>query len=77
MAAPARTARRATQTLALALTLALAGAANAGSLEDARAQNAVRVLADIQAIPSRRSPTSCWTRRARSWSCPTRSRPAW
>jgi len=51
MAAPARTARRATQTLALALTLALAGAANAGSLEDARAQNAVRVLADIQAIP--------------------------
>jgi len=51
MAAPARTARRATQTLALALTLALAGAANAGSLEDARAPNAVRVLADIQAIP--------------------------
>jgi lipid-binding SYLF domain-containing protein len=27
------------------------GAANAGSLEDARAQNAVRVLTDIQAIP--------------------------
>jgi len=51
MAAPARTARRATQTLTLALALALAGAANAGSLEDARAQNAVRVLTDIQAIP--------------------------
>jgi lipid-binding SYLF domain-containing protein len=51
MAAPARTARRATQTLTLALGLALAGAANAGSREDARAQNAVRVLTDIQAIP--------------------------
>ena len=51
MAAPARTARRATQTLTLALALALAGAANASSLEDARAQNAVRVLTDIQAIP--------------------------
>ena len=33
------------------MALALAGAANAGSLEDARAQNAVRVLTDIQAIP--------------------------
>jgi lipid-binding SYLF domain-containing protein len=51
MAAPARTALRATQTLTLALALALAGAANASSLEDARAQNAVRVLTDIQAIP--------------------------
>ena len=51
MAAPSRTALRATQTLTLALALALAGAANAGSLEDARAQNAVRVLTDIQAIP--------------------------
>jgi lipid-binding SYLF domain-containing protein len=51
MAVPARTARRTTQTLALALMLALAGAASAGSVEDARAQNAIRVLTDIQAIP--------------------------
>ena len=36
--------------LLLALTLT-AGAAVAGNVEDARAQNAVRVLADIQAIP--------------------------
>jgi lipid-binding SYLF domain-containing protein len=51
MAAPVPTARRATQALALALMLALAGAATAGSAEDARAQNAIRVLTDIQAIP--------------------------
>ena len=36
---------------ALLLNGAFAGAATAGSTEDARAQNAVRVLTDIQAIP--------------------------
>jgi lipid-binding SYLF domain-containing protein len=51
MPAPVRTARHATQALALGLMLALAGAASAGAMEDARAQNAVRVLTDIQAIP--------------------------
>ena len=51
MAAPTGSNRRSMQMLALPLLLVLAGAANAGSVEDARAQNAVRVLTDIQAIP--------------------------
>jgi lipid-binding SYLF domain-containing protein len=37
--------------LSLALSLAFAAAAHAGPREDARAENAVRVLAEIQAIP--------------------------
>jgi lipid-binding SYLF domain-containing protein len=37
--------------LVLPLMLSLAGVASAGSAEDARAQNATRVLTDIQAIP--------------------------
>ncbi len=37
--------------LSLALSLAFAAAANAGPREDARADNAVRVLTEIQAIP--------------------------
>ena len=37
--------------LSLALSLAVAGAAHAGSREDAQAENAVRVLSEIQAIP--------------------------
>jgi lipid-binding SYLF domain-containing protein len=37
--------------LSLALSLVLAGPAFAGPREDARAENAVRVLAEIQAIP--------------------------
>ncbi|MFL6592205.1 MAG: lipid-binding SYLF domain-containing protein [Luteimonas sp.] len=51
MAARFRTVRRASQAAVLSLTLALAGAAMAGAEQDARAQNAVRVLTDIQAIP--------------------------
>jgi len=44
--------RRSTLRITLAIaTLAVAGSALAGATEDARARNAVRVLADIQAIP--------------------------
>ena len=39
------------QVSVLAFALAAAGAASAGSTEDARAANAVRVLTDIEAIP--------------------------
>ncbi len=42
---------RATLALALAVSLAAAGTAVAGPTEDARAQNAVRVLNEIQSIP--------------------------
>lgn len=42
--------------VAAAVSLALAGAATAGPREDARAQNAVRVLTDVQAIPERAIP---------------------
>lgn len=62
--------------LLLSLTFA-AGHAVAGPEEDQRARNAVRVLNEIMKIPSRRSRTSCSTRRAPSWSSPTRSRPGW
>ncbi len=40
-----------TVALSLALTLAVAATAHAGPREDAQAENAVRVLAEIQAIP--------------------------
>ena len=51
MSARFRTVRRTSQAAVLTLALALAGAAMAGAEQDARAQNAVRVLTDIQAIP--------------------------
>ena len=43
--------RTRTTALSLALSLVVAGNVHAGSREDARAENAVRVLSEIQAIP--------------------------
>jgi len=51
MAARFRIVRRTSQAAVLTLAFALAGTAMAGAEQDARAQNAVRVLTDIQAIP--------------------------
>jgi len=51
MPARFRIVRRTSQAAVLPLAVALAGTAMAGAEQDARAQNAVRVLTDIQAIP--------------------------
>ena len=62
-------------TLALAVLLA-AGAVVAGSREDVRADDAVRVVRQIQSIPESSIPDRCSTMPRRSSSSPTPSRPA-
>ena len=63
------------------LALILAGllattAAVAGQREDVRADDAVRVVKQIQSIPESAIPDRLSTKPRRSWSCPTQSRPA-
>lgn len=69
--------RRLSLVLLISASLLLSTQAMAGPQEDQRARNAVRVLNEIQNIPNRASPTSCWTKAARLSSFPTRSRPVW